>query len=301
MTESDATRYPVYVVSKGRHDVCLTARFLIRDRVPFRLVVEPQEVDLYAAEFGRERLLVLPFSHRGLPPVRNWVWEHAIASGSKRHWTLDDNIIFIWRRWKARKIPCEAGPALRAVENFVDRYENIALAGLNYYMFSANRMKQPPFVTNCHVYSFMLIQNDCDLRFRGKYNEDVDFCLQLLASGRWCTVLFNAFLAWKMTTMTMKGGCEQLYKGDGRLKASRFLERAWPGVVSLDRRFQRPHHVVKDAWRKFDTPLKRRTDIDWGALEASGDDEFGMSLRQREGRETKNPTLKRLIAGRLEK
>ena len=297
-----ATKYPVYVISKGRADCCLTARLLVRDRVPFRLVVEPQEADAYAAEFGRELLLVLPFSNLGLGsiPARNFVWEHSKSAGAERHWILDDNILGMWRRWKARRFPCEAGPALSAAETFVDRYENIAVAGLNYYMFSANRMKQPPFVTNCHVYSCLLIKNDIPQRWRGRYNEDTDLCLQVLSAGM-CTVLFNAFLVWKMTTMTMKGGnSAELYKGDGRLKMARSLERAWPGVVETKRRFQRPQHVVKDSWRKFDTPLIRRKDIDWDALAAAGDDERGMVLRQREGRETKNPTLRRLIEGKLE-
>lgn len=295
-----ATRFPVYVISKGRADCCLTARFLARDDVPFRLVVEPQEADAYAAEHGRDILLVLPFSNlgKGSIPARNFVWEHSISAGTTRHWILDDNILGAWRRWKARKIPCEAGPALRAAEEFVDRYENIAVAGLNYYMFSANRMKQPPFVLNVHVYSCLLIKNDLPHRWRGRYNEDTDLCLQVLADG-WCTVLFNAFLVWKMTTMTMKGGnSAELYKGDGRLKMARSLERAWPGVVETKRRFQRPQHVVKDSWRKFDTQLIRRKDVDWDALARAGNDEFGMRLLLRK-EQVKNPTLRALVSERL--
>ena len=68
--------YPVYIISKGRAGRCLTARELSAMRVPFRVVVEPQEVDDYAAVVGRERLLVLPFSNlgKGSTPARNWVW-----------------------------------------------------------------------------------------------------------------------------------------------------------------------------------------------------------------------------------
>ena len=40
--------YPVYVISKGRYDACLTANFLLKDQVDFRIVVEPQEFDKYA-------------------------------------------------------------------------------------------------------------------------------------------------------------------------------------------------------------------------------------------------------------
>ena len=80
--------------------------------------------------------------------------------------------------------------------------------------------------------------------------------------------------------MTMKGGnMAQLYQGDGRLTMARSLERVWPGVVSTNRRFGRPQHVVKNSWRNFDTPLIRRTDIDWDSIPKSN--EFGMSLKQK--------------------
>lgn len=291
-----APRFPIYVISKGRSERCLTARFLIDDGVEFFLVVEPQEKDLYEAKYGAAKLLVLPFSNLGLGsiPARNFVKDHATAAGHARHWILDDNIDGIWRRWRARKIRCDSAIAFRVIEDFVERYENVAIAGMNYYMFSPNKTKQPPFVLNVHVYSCMLILNAIPHRWRGRYNEDTDLCLQVLADG-WCTVLFNAFLVWKMMTMTMKGGnSAELYKGDGRLKMARSLERAWPGVVTTQRRFQRPQHVVKGSWKAFDTPLKRRADVDFEALATAGADEFGMTLTQ--VKETKSPELRDLIA-----
>ena len=44
-------KYPVYVISKGRADTCLTANFLLKDKVNFRLVIEPQEYDKYAKHY----------------------------------------------------------------------------------------------------------------------------------------------------------------------------------------------------------------------------------------------------------
>lgn len=287
-------RYPVYVISKGRADCCLTADFLVSDGVPFKLVVEPQEADLYASRYGRERLHILPFSNLGLGgiPARNWVWGHAKASGAKRHWILDDNISYFMRRFKARRLRCNAGPALAACEDFVDRYENVAIAGLNYVMFATDRQKIAPFYLNNHVYSCLLIQNDLPQRWRGRYNEDTDLCLQVLAAGL-CTVLFNAFLIQKKATMTMKGGnMTTLYQGDGRLKMARSLERVWPYVVSVDRRFRRPQHKVREEWRKFDTPLKRRPDVDFSKL--SEVDNYGLELQQVES-EVRSPLLKSFL------
>ena len=257
-------RYPVYVPSKGRAAACSTGRFLVADGVPFYLVVEPQEADDYAREFGRERLLVLPFSNRGsVVPARNWIKAHSIALGAERHWQLDDNMSRVRRFWKGKRLPCAAGPALAVVEDFADRYTNVGVAGLNYTMFCVGPM--PPFTLNVHVYSCSLVLNSMPFEWRGRYNEDTDLCLQALSAG-YCTVLVNAFMVDKKWTMVVKGGnTTALYQGDGRLKMARALERMWPHVVSVDRRFRRPQHVVRDNWAGFDTPLIRRDDLDWDA------------------------------------
>jgi hypothetical protein len=295
-------RYPVYVISKGRSDVCLTARFLAAEGIDFRLVVEPQEAEAYGAHFGVERLLVLPFSNlgQGSIPARNWVWDHAKATGAARHWILDDNIRGMWRRYKARKIPCDAGPAFACVEDFSDRYENVGIAGFNYYMFALNRRKHPPFMLNVHVYSCLLIDNALPFRWRGRYNEDTDLCLQVLSTGTLCTILFNAFLIWKMTTMSMKGGnTAELYAGDGRLKMARSLERAWPGVVTTSRRFQRPQHSVRGTWGNFDTPLRPRAGVDLAAIAAKGANEYGLELHEVKPGGIKNESFRQLVGDKV--
>jgi hypothetical protein len=270
-------RYPVYIISKGRYKNCLTAKFLIQDGIDFFLVVEPQEKNEYASRYGEERVLVLPFANLGLGsiPARNFCWEHSKANGHFRHWILDDNIAKMRRLTRGKRLACNSKYAFVATEDFTDRYENIAIAGLNYTCFAI--LKMPPFYLNCHVYSTLLIRNDLDYRWRGRYNEDTDLCLQVL-SGGWCTVLMNAFLIDKMATMQMKGGnTDVLYKGDGRLVMAKSLERMWPGVVKTERRFNRPQHVVKNAWKGFDTELIRRKDIDWDNLKTNN---YGMKLKQ---------------------
>jgi len=247
-------RYPVYVVSRGRHENCLTAKFLIKDGTPFTLVIEREEQEAYA-KYGRERLQLLPLSNRGLIYARNWVLEDAKAKGAERFWILDDNIHCIKRRFQGKRIPCNSGVALAAVEDFADRYENVAIAGLNYEMFLPNGCPNPPFVRNVHVYSCTLLNLACPIRWRSYLNDDTDLCLQALSLG-WCTVLVNAFLIFKVRTMKLKGGNTGIYQGDGRLKMARALERLWPGVVTTTRRFKRPQHHIKDAWSRFTTPLQ---------------------------------------------
>lgn len=267
--------YPIYVISKGRPDTCWTARFLLADKVPFHLVIEPHERKLYAQY--EAQLLILPFSNlgKGSTPARNWVKEHATKTSHKRHWILDDNMTGIKRRYRGRRIPCHPGLALKICGDFVDRYENLAIAGLSYEMFIINGSQVPPFSLNCHCYSCLLVLNSLPHEWRGKYNEDADYCLQVLSDG-WCTILFNAFLVWKMRTMGMAGGnTDELYAGDGRLEMARSLERTWPGVVKTKRRYGRPQHVID--WKKFNNKLKRKAEIDLSRMQP---DEYGMRLLQ---------------------
>ena len=270
-------RYPIYVPTKGRHDEAsaLTIRFLLRDETPFRIVIEREELDEYRRWVPDDQILVLPpHPPQGVIFARNWIKAHAIAEGHERHWQLDDNIRNIKRMYRGRRLACDSGPALACVEDFTDRYTNVALSGLNYEMFLVGR--KPPFYRNVHVYSCTLINNVIPHQWRGVYNEDTDLCLQVLADG-WCTILFNAFFAEKARTMLFKGGnTTEIYGGDGRLAMARSLERQWPGVVSVNRRFGRPQHVVKDAWKRFDTALIRRPDVDLDALPER--DEYGLDL-----------------------
>jgi hypothetical protein len=269
-------RYPVYIPSKGRAGRGLTARFLAEQGVPFHLVVEPQQADEYVAAFGAEHVLVLPYSDLGLGsvPARNWIWEHAVERGATRHWCLDDNIRGIKRVTGGRRLHCPAGPALAAVEDFTDRYENVALSGLNYSFFAFADV--PPFYVNTHVYSCILIRSDLPNRWRGKYNEDTDLCLQVIADG-WCTVAVNAFVIEKVATMRMKGGnTDDLYAGDGRLRMARELAQRWPGIVTVHRRYGRPQHYVN--WRQFRAPLRLRPGIVLDDMEPS---EYGLRLVSR--------------------
>lgn len=271
-------RYPVYVPSKDRWETCHTAKGLLRDGVPFYLVVEPAQADAYRAAFPAADLLVTPRDEMRLLGVRNWIRDHSEGLGARRHWQIDDNIWHFYRLYRGERLRANGNIALRVCEDFTDRYTNIGIAGLNYAMFASKQIRLPPYFLNCHVYSCSLINNEMPYRWRLTYNDDTDLCLQVLAGGL-CTVALNVFLAQKIKTMVVPGGnTDQLYQGDGRLRMARALERQWPHNVEVYRRFGRAQHRIRGNWRNFDTPLIRRDDIDWDALPPV--DNYGMTLEQ---------------------
>lgn len=252
-------RFPLYIVSKGRHDSRMTAKALEAMQVPYRIVVEEQERDLYASVIDPRKVLVLDPQYqrdydtfddlgdsksKGPGAARNFVWEHSISEGHAWHWVMDDNIRKFYRLNKNSKIPVGDGTCFRVMEDFCLRYKNIGMAGPNYYMFAPRKETQPPFVMNTRIYSCNLIRNDTPFRWRGRYNEDTDLSLRMLKAG-WCTVQFNAFLQCKMRTQAVKGGnTAEFYAKEGTYPKSKMLVDMHPDVSRLAWRFQRAHHHV---------------------------------------------------------
>ena len=271
-------KYPVYIISKGRAKRCLTARELTLMNVPFYLVVEPQEEEEYRKEWSNANIIVTPFSNlgQGSIPVRNFVWEHSITNGDKRHWILDDNLEGFHRLNRNMKPKVMDGTIFRCSEDFTERYSNVPISGMNYYCFCKATDKVPPYYLNTRVYSCILIKNNLPFRWRGKYNEDTDLCLRTLKAG-YCTILFNAFLVGKVTTMRMKGGNTGEVYGDTdqRKEFAESLQKQHPDVVRVVWRYDRWHHQVN--YKPFKKNKLIRVE-NYDKLVKKGIDNYGMKL-----------------------
>lgn len=239
-------KYPVYVISKGRWESRLTSKALERMKVPYHIVVEPQEFDNYASVIDKQKILTLPFSNlgQGSIPARNWVWEHSISVNAKKHWIMDDNIYDFYRLNRNTRNIVQTGTIFKICEDFTDRYENVPISGLNYRFFMVPTDSHPPYYLNTRVYSCILIDNTLKHKWRGRYNEDTDLCIRALKDG-FCTILFNAFLQEKAGTMTVKGGnTDELYADDGRLKMAKSLQEQHPDICTVTWKFNRWQHQV---------------------------------------------------------
>lgn len=291
MGQRNSPQFPLYIPSKSRWDSRLTVKALDSMGVPYRVVVEEQQWNDYAAVIDPKRLLVLDKAYqrdydtfddlgdtksKGPGPARNFIWEHSISEGHAWHWVMDDNIAFFCRYNRNLKVPVSDGTIFRCMEDFVLRYTNIAMAGPQYAMFITRKNDDwPPFVLNTRIYSCNLIRNDLTFRWRGRYNEDTDLSLRMLKAG-WCTVQFNAFLQNKIATQKVKGGnTEAFYAKEGTLPKSEMLARMHPDVSRVVWKFNRwHHHVDYTPFRR--NKLIRRIDIEV----PDGVDDYGMRLRK---------------------
>lgn len=281
--------YPVYIISKGRWESRLTAKCLHNMGVSFSIVVEKEERENYEKVIKDDQVLVLDDRYKqeydacckikknqskGSGPARNFVWDHAASKGAKRHWIMDDNIRDFLRLNRNRKIPLADGTAFKVMEDFADRYKNIALAGPHYSMFAARKDKILPAFLNTRLFSCILIKNDIPFRWRARYNEDLDLSLRVLKAG-WCTIQFNMFLQAKISTQKMKGGnTDELY-ARGTKEKSEMIARLHPDVCYVKRKFSRIHHEVDfSRFKRNKLILKDNIEI------PEGENEYGMILRR---------------------
>lgn len=268
--------HPVYIVSKGRADTMLTSRSLVRMKVPHYIVIEPQDLEPYERALDNFKLreyvtlLVAPFSNHGDGPgrARNWAWDHSIHIGAEKHWVMDDNINDFYRLHQNQRIRVGSGVIFKAAEDFIDRFENVPVSGLQYRFFVTPNSKYPPYVKNTRIYSCLLIENTCKFRWRGRYNEDTDLSLRVLKDGD-CTIQFNAFLQDKAGTQRVKGGntdefyhkevgidehgvaivkenleVKERYNVAGTIAKSQMLADLHPDVAKIVWKFGRWHHYV---------------------------------------------------------
>lgn len=285
-------KHPLYIPSKGRAASMMTSRVLTAMGIQHFVVVEPNEADVYRASVGRmglaAQVLELDLRYKatyelcddlgmarstGSGPARNFAWGHSGEAGARWHWVLDDNIRAFYRLHENRKLRCVNPALFRAIEDFCDRYANVAMAGPHYSFFVPSSQRRQPFTVNTRVYSCNLIRNDVPFRWRGRYNEDTILSLDMIKAG-WCTVLFNAFLQGKMRTMSMRGGNTDEFYREGTAAKSQMLVDVHPDVARLVWRYGRVHHHVD--YRRFRT---QKLTLRKGVEPSETPNNYGMSLR----------------------
>ena len=280
------SKYPICIPSKGRASLQTTGRQLDLLGVSHLFFVEDCEYEQYVQALGSQRVVKMPFSNlgQGSIPARNFIWDWARRNGHARHWCLDDNIEHFCRDNLNRKLLVRGGAFFRAMEDFVDRFTNVRLAGPNSRQFGGDSTssQRPAFILNSRVYSCILIDTSMDLRWRGRYNEDTDLSLRVLKMGD-CTVLFNAMRIHKASTVGAKdakpmpgGNTDNVYNtGDFRRAFAESLRDQHPDVVSVVWKFNRWHHQVDYS------PFKRNALIyRSGIVKRADGNDYGMRLTE---------------------
>jgi len=283
------SRYPVCIPSKGRADVQVTGKALDCLGVDYKFFVEETEEDKYKTAVGEDKVVVMPFHDLGQGSItaRNFIWDWAKEREHKRHWVVDDNIHWFCRANLTRRIQVGGGGFFNAMEDFVDRYENIAMAGPHHSGFvKVGWTAHSPVIFNTRVYSCILLDTSLSYRWRGRYNEDTDLSLRLLKDG-YCTAVFCALTMQKGTTAgskgkkPMKGGnTDNVYNtNDNRWAFANSLKEQHPDLVDVIWRFGRWHHHVDYTHFKNNKPIFK-----YGIVPSAVDNEYGMRLYRKKSK-----------------
>lgn len=281
--EPTNSKYPICIPSKGRADCQKTGKALDKLGVSYNFFVEETEYEEYCKYIEEDKVIAMPFHDlgQGSIPARNFIWDWALEQGHKRHWTVDDNIRCFLRLSNNHGCQVDGGGFFRAMEDFVDRYKNVAMAGPHHDGFVPDRSPNTaPFLFNSRVYSCILLDSTLPYRWRGKYNEDTDLSLRLLKDGH-CTLLFRSLCMHKDTTVGAKdakplkgGNTDNVYNTDDhRLAFAKSLQEQHPDVVKVVWKFNRWHHQVDYSPFRGNKP-----EVKPGIIPTKTNNEYGMSL-----------------------
>jgi hypothetical protein len=255
-------KYPIYVPSKGRSFLSgFTVSALASSGLDYFIVVEPQDYDEYAKHHSEDVLCKMEENDRGIAYVRNFCKKHSTESGHAYHWQADDNIKNFAIRRDKKNVPCTAAECILPVEEVVDSYPNVGLAGLSHTMFAFAKSTAVDF--NKQIYSCFLVNNGVNYSWRPGTIEDTDYSLQVLDGG-YSTILFNRLLMNKAATMTIKGGnTDSEHAGTGRMIRSLQLQKDWPNAnFVITNQYNRVKVMPSRIWRSFkQTPEAKCEDI----------------------------------------
>jgi len=266
-------RYPIYILSKGRWKSRYTVKVLEWMGCDYKVAIEEQEYEKYNKYIPSSKLIIIPeeyfykydtcdrYGHdtdlpTGVAPARNFIWDYSVEQGDTRHWIIDDNIRYFYRLNHNRIFIMKSPAFFRYMEDFVLRYNNIALAGPNYENFVERKKKIKPIRWNTRIYSCILIRNDIPYRWRCRFNDDTDLSIRVLKDG-WSTVLFNAFSQGKIGTMRLKGGLKEDYDRIGRELPTDILVQTHPDVCRKVWKYNRWHHQCDYTRFKGNNPCKK--------------------------------------------
>jgi hypothetical protein len=196
-------KYMVYIPSKGRAEMCLTAEHMRSNEVPFTVVVEPQEEKAYRARHGKDNVTVMPENDQGIAYARRFIKEHSRAKGEEYHWQMDDDIKTFMVREGTKNVKRPPTGLINQVEDYVQRHVNIGIGALKQDTWAWSAKSELDY--NKLACAAILVNNRVEGMWRDDVVEDVDYSMQVLLKG-WCITTFNRLIFCPMPTGTTEGG-----------------------------------------------------------------------------------------------
>ena len=240
--ETDGRRIQIYVISKGRPNG-KTFHWLRLGKVPYKVVVEPQDYDAYK-KAGHEQICVLPENDRGFSYTVNYSKNQ--YDGKNPVVILDDDINTFYYSIDGQ---AKCGLSLKTEEELHEFFENMNRDILR-TDFELGTIGKSAFDWNCEdispktrysgipvviiINSPRLLKYDFDETLC--FKSDIDYALKSMYLG----IKYAKFVKYLQQTKMNKnvaqdGGLSETYKKTEKLIAAQeiLLER-WPDNVKVD-------------------------------------------------------------------
>jgi hypothetical protein len=243
---------PIFIPTKGRFNNCKTAE-LLGSISNMWLVVEPQELEKYKANYSDFNYIELPENDKGITYVRNFILNFSNKMGYDWFWMLDDDISGIFRREGTKLI--RDNNALYTAENLIGN--NTGQISLEYRQFAWSATKE--FVLNSYNDVCVCInvqvakKNDIKYREYLTLKEDRDFTMQIIKAGYDVKrTTLSAFTAPK--NGSNEGGLKCVYDTSGReLEASKRMVEIWGENICRLKTKPDGRKDVKIMWKEINS------------------------------------------------
>ena len=255
----DQTKYTVYIPSKGRADTLSMHKHCIKEGIPYKVVVEPQDADAYSETVGKDNLVILERNDQGIAYARTSIKYHSESLGEKYHWQMDDDMKHFSIRTGGKNVKVGLKNNIAIMEYVTELFDNIAISGMGNDVFAWS--KPAPIKENQIACGCFLVNNSVDNYWRYGTVEDIDYTLMCLEKG-YSTFVFSHIVFTSPPSGTNKGG-NNLTDWQTMEKRKQFYEQfasLWPNnftVVPLEK------HAVNKGWklqhrRRFLADYKQR-------------------------------------------
>jgi len=240
---------PLYIPSRKRWLDAPTIKETLEQGMQPMVVVPQEEVGAYRVAFPTAT--VIGTAAHGIGPTRQFILEHARASGAERFWMLDDDLddprtrehfmapytFLPWPDWLAAIEDLTNDPRIGAATGMTRQYG----------------WPEDSAIPNKRVGYAILMRTAMPVTYWPFLHEDTDMTLQILRAG-FRTIKLPQFVFHTTTMGWRGGGCGQDYEAGADERAGDVLLRKWeaivPGLVRLTKN-KEGKTVTRIKWSVF--------------------------------------------------
>ena len=234
LPELQEPKCTIYIPSKGRPNEQKTYLHCIENNLSVKVVVEPQDYDLYKENIPAEHLIQMPKNDQGIRYVRTFIKNYSTELNEEYHWQMDDDMQYFFFRIdnKNKRVPLRK--AVQVLENITELFNNVAISGMCNVAFAF--AKKHTVQVNRLAHGVVLVNNSVQQHWREGTVEDWDYTLCVLEQG-YCTLGFNHVTFQTATSGSTQGGnamTDWESKEERRIFYENFCD-LWPGYFQVSK------------------------------------------------------------------